>query len=155
MKILLTGSSGFMGTHLLPLLKNYDVVLWDKKDGNDIFSEKFEEAVNNCAVVIHLAAMTDVEKSKRDSEPFYMVNVFGTARVAYLCCKYKKKLIYLSTVQILKPHVAPYADSKYHAEQIVKIASKFTPTVILRIYNVFGSGMHNNIGSIINLFLKN
>ena len=35
------------------------------------------------------------------------------------------------------------------------MASKLIPTVILRLYNVFGKGMNNNSGSIINLFLKN
>ncbi len=153
-RVLISGSEGFIAGYLKPFLK-YDLVSnVDIVNGNDIFSEYFEEEVKKCNVVIHLAALTNVEDSKKNPKPYFMTNVFGTARVAYLCMKYKKKLIYPSTLHISDPWASPYAESKLMAEQIVRVAAKFTPVVILRLYNVFGKGMNNNSGSIINLFLK-
>ena len=154
MKILLTGYKGFIGSNLLPLLKKYNVVGVDIINGSDIFNDYFENEVKNCDEVIHLAALTNVEDSKKNPKPYYMTNVLGTARIVYLCMKYHKKMIYPSTLHVFNPDASPYADSKLAAESIVQICRQFTPTVILRLYNVFGRGMNNNSGSIINMFLK-
>ena len=154
MKLLVTGSAGFIGENLLPLLDNHNVTTWDLIEGNDIFEEGFEEFVKMNDIVIHLAALTNVEQSKKTPIPFYLTNTFGTARVAELCLKHKKKLVYPSTLHIYHPWKTPYADSKYWAELFVQRITPFVPTVILRFYNVFGKGMNNNSGSIINLFLK-
>lgn len=151
--ILLTGSSGFLASHLKPLIKRHKVIEMDIEHGIDIFDYKFENYFRNSDVVIHLAALTNVEDSKINPKPYYMVNTLGTARVVYLCMKYNKKLIYPSTLHVFNPEASPYANSKTGAETIVRMAMQFIPVVILRLFNVFGKGMNNNSGSIINLFL--
>jgi nucleoside-diphosphate-sugar epimerase len=45
-KILLIGSSGFIGQSLLPKLKDHKVTLYDKREGHDIFDPALEEYVN-------------------------------------------------------------------------------------------------------------
>lgn len=152
-KILITGSSGFIGSNLLPKLSKYNVITYDKKDGKDIFDKDFEEAVKKAEVVIHLAAQVSVNKSHDKPVETFVTNVLGTARVVELCVKYKKKLIYPSTAAVYIPDSSPYAKTKTLAEEIVRGVSKEIPTVILRLYNVYGDGMNPDSGSIMYNFL--
>ncbi len=152
MKILLIGSSGFIGSNLYPiLLRGNQVWCYDKKDGLDIFDNQIEDVIKQIDVVIHLAAETSVNGSFKNPEKHFTINTMGTARIAYLCQKYKKKLIYPSTGAYHFPKLSPYAESKYLAEEIVKKIT--TPKVILRFFNVFGPNMNPNSGSIMYNFL--
>ena len=155
MKILITGQRGFIGRHLTGSLTHEDKVVdgWDIKKGKDIFAYTFDKAVKEADVVYHLAALTSVDQSFRNPDEVFMTNVLGTARVAYLCAKYKKKLIYPSSAAVYHPELSPYAKSKWLAEEIVKGIMKTTPVVILRLYNVFGKGMNKESGSIMYNFL--
>ena len=98
--------------------------------------------------------MTSVDQSFRNPDEVFMTKVLGTARVAYLWAKYKKKLIYPSSAAVYHPELSPYAKSKWLAEEIVKGIMKTTPVVILRLYNVFGKGMNKESGSIMYNFLN-
>lgn len=153
LKILVTGSSGFIGSNLLPKLKKYNVITYDRVGGKDIFDEDFEQAVKKSDIVIHLAAQVSVTKSHEKPVETFIINVLGTARVVQLCLKYKKKLIYPSTAAVLNPDSSPYARTKHLAEEIVKSASKEIPTVVLRLYNVYGEGMNPASGSLVYNFL--
>ena len=152
MKILLTGSSGFIGSNLYPiLLKGNQIWCYDKKDGLDIFDNQIEDIIKQVDVVIHLAAETSVNGSFKTPEKHFINNTMGTARVAYLCQKYNKKLIFPSTGAVYFPKLSPYAESKYLAEEIVSKIT--TPKVILRFFNVFGPNMNPDSGSIMYNFL--
>lgn len=152
-KVLVTGGLGFIGSNLIPLLikKGHKVTNWDRRLKKDIFDEQFEQAVRGSDIVIHLAALTSVSDSFKNKWETHRVNVLGTARVAELCQKYKKKLIYPSSASIYVKETSPYAYSKYLAEEIVKGIK--TPTVVLRLFNVFGNGMNKNSGSIMYNFM--
>src|SRR5574343_1985277 len=152
-KILVTGSSGFIGSNLLPKLDKHIVITYDRKDGKDIFNNEFEEAVKKADVVIHLAAQVNVNKSHEKPQETFTLNVLGTARVVELCLMHKKKLIYPSTAAVHNPDSSPYAFSKGLAEQIVRGVGKEIPTVVLRLFNVYGEGMNPDSGSIMYNFL--
>lgn len=153
-KIVITGSSGFIGTNLLAHFgKKYEIQKWDIKEGCDVFNNGFEQVVKWADVVIHLAALTSVEQSFKNPDEVFKTNVMGTARVAYLCHKYKKKLIYPSSAAIYHPELSPYAKSKKIAEDVVLGLMKKTPVTILRLYNVFGPHMNPDSGSIMYNFL--
>lgn len=152
-KILITGSSGFLGTALLEKLSKYNVITYDRVNGKDIFDNEFEEAVKKADVIYHLAAQVNVNKSHLKPTETFIINVLGTARVVQLCLKYKKKLIYPSTSAIQHPESSPYAQTKYLAEEIVRGAAKEIPVVVLRLFNVFGKGMNPDSGSIMYNFL--
>lgn len=152
-KILVTGSSGFIGSNLLPKLKKYNVITYDRAQGKDIFDNEFEESVKKAEVVYHLAAQVNVNKSHDNPSETFIINVLGTARVVQLCLKHKKKLIYPSTAAVQHPESSPYAYTKWLAEELVRSASKSIPTVILRLYNVYGDGMNPDSGSIMYNFL--
>ena len=63
MKILLTGSSGFIGQHLLPRLRNLGEVFELKSDLTDHTAVKNEVKDISPNIIIHLAARTEVQKS--------------------------------------------------------------------------------------------
>lgn len=154
MKILVTGSAGFVGSNLLPLLKqNHEVQEWDLKQGKDIFGKDIEDCLKDVDVVIHLAALTSVTASFDEPEEFYRTNVLGTARILELCLKHKVKLIYPSSAAVYHRELSPYAESKALAEDLVQ---KFigSPAVILRFFNIYGEGMNAESGSIMYRFMN-
>lgn len=154
MRVLISGSSGFIGTHLQKELgKDFTIDCWDVKCGKDIFDKAFEVSVAKADIVYHLAAKTSVEGSFSHPEEVFMTNVLGTAQVAYFCAKHKKKLIYPSTGAVYHRELSPYAGSKALAEDLVRGIQQWTPVVILRLYNVFGEGMSKESGSIMYNFL--
>lgn len=153
-KILVTGSLGFIGTHLIhELVKDYKVFPWDLKNHDDIFDHEFEGMVKRTDIVYHLAALTSVDQSFKNPDKVIITNVLGTARVAYLCAKYKKKIIYSSSAAVYHKDLSPYAYTKYLADEIVRGIIHTTPVVILRLFNVFGKGMNPDTGSIMYNFL--
>jgi len=142
-KILVTGSNGFIGSHLVPFLKEnkFAVTRFDIKDGHDIFSPEFESFVKHTDIVVHLAAKTVVDKSFKNPSEYFRVNTLGTARVLEMCQKYKRKLIYASSAAVFDPQSSPYAESKFHAENLVKLYQNILKVVILRFENIYGKGM--------------
>lgn len=154
MKVLITGGRGFVGTNLIPVLsKRHSVKVYDIKEGNDIFDDNLEKEIKKADIVIHLAALTSIAHSFKDPNDSFMVNTLGTARVARLCVKYRKKLIYPSSAAVMFPDLSPYAYSKKVAEQIVKGIIGATDVVILRFCNIFGPNMNSNSGSLMYNFL--
>lgn len=153
--ILITGAAGFIGTHLIKKLEGYSVQICDPRMVGNIFDDDFEDKVKYADVVYHLAALTSVEQSFNDGDRVFSTNVLGTAKVAYLCAKHNKKLIYPSSAAIYHKDLSPYAYSKYLAEEIVKGIMQSTDVVILRLFNVFGANMTKESGSIMYQFLNN
>lgn len=158
LKILITGAAGFIGNHLFDLLDTKDNIIYSvdiaiKEAPLDIFSSDFHELLRWSDVVYHLAALTSVNQSFKDPDKVFITNVLGTARVAELCAKYKKKLIYPSSAAIYHKDLSPYAYTKFLAEEIVKGIMNTTDVVILRLFNVFGERMNPNSGSVMYNFL--
>ena len=151
-RILITGSEGFVASHLIPLLKKeYKLYLWDIKVDLDIFDLQLEYDLEDCDVVIHLAAETSVDGSFKNPQDYFRTNVLGTARIVELCQKYDKKLIFPSTGAYYNRELSPYAESKALAEDIV---TKFPRTTVLRFFNVYGTNMNENTGSIMYNFVQ-
>src|SRR3990167_527936 len=154
-KCLITGASGFICVNLVfQLADKYEIYGIDVSYGDNIFGTKTEEYIKAANIVYHLAALTNVNKSFKHSEDFFITNVLGTARIVELCVKYKKKLIYPSSAAVYHPELSPYAYTKKLAEDIVRGVGDKIPTVILRLFNVYGQDMNPNSGSIMYNFLK-
>ncbi len=152
--VLITGDKGFIGSHLSKVISHdYNVIGWDLRDDYDIFDSQLEAQIRGVDAVIHLAALTNVNSSFKTPGKFFKVNVLGSARVAELCCKYRKKLIYPSSAAIYHPELSPYAMTKKLAEDIVWGVRDIIPIVVLRLYNVFGNDMDPDTGSLMYNFL--
>lgn len=156
--ILVTGSSGYIGQHLIKLLKKsgYAVYGIDNQPRlNDyLVPKKFMnfdiryEMVNwlftlndwpdEFDTVIHLAALVRVNESVLNPSDYYITNINGTINVLD-DIKYKN-FIFASTGAAENP-VSPYALSKRCAEDVVErycIENEKTFTTF-RFYNVMGS----------------
>lgn len=73
MKILVTGGSGFLGTHVREYFSADD---FSRKSNLDILNLQDAQTVENYDVVIHLAA--ELDKSPDNAESVFLTNVEGT-----------------------------------------------------------------------------
>jgi nucleoside-diphosphate-sugar epimerase len=167
-KILLTGSSGFIGQHLINQLKDKFIIVKLKNDLRD-HTAVFEEVIScNPDMVIHLAARTEVEQSFYEQTTFSEINYTGTVNLieSILKCKNTPKLIFASTMEVYgwqpesdsirdgeipttipvysvdtppNPN-APYAVAKYGCEKYIEYAyrTQGLQYVIIRQTNAYG-----------------
>ena len=152
MKILITGNSGYIGSHLTKLLsKRTDLELYglDRKASqlpvkeqcrNDITMPGYFLWQNDFEFdcVIHLAAEVAVGRSVTNPIVYYKTNTLGTLRVLQdLKCK---RFIHASTGSA-GPMNNPYGISKRASEEIVDqyCKERSIPFTTFRFYNVTGS----------------
>jgi UDP-glucose 4-epimerase len=150
-RILVTGSSGAVGTATLPLLT--DVVPYDVLDGRDIRNRDHLDLMLESGTVdriLHLAAVARFADADADPMRAYSTNVLGTEVVAQAAEHFSIPLVYASTGSVYMPveQVPPitedfqargnsvYGVSKYLGELMVrKIRS---PWIILRYAHIYG-----------------
>jgi len=153
MKILLTGSTGFVGRHLDSLLRDhlhevFPLVRGPIQDSKEIiwdFKGALPQEIPDFDILIHLAAKADFNPAA-DWE-IYQANTLATARLAQLARIRKAFFIFASTAGVhgnsslitedspIRP-LGPYAVSKYLAEELVALALK--EYFILRIGGIYG-----------------
>ncbi|MGB7068605.1 MAG: NAD(P)-dependent oxidoreductase [Pyrinomonadaceae bacterium] len=76
MKILVTGGSGFLGTHVR---KYFDADDFSRRSGLDVLNPQDVAAVRDYDVVIHMAAHLD--KSPESKDEVFLTNVEGTINI--------------------------------------------------------------------------
>ena len=110
MKILLTGSEGFIGKNLQSFLKDeHQLICIDKKLGNDLINCDLDYDVD---LVIHLAGLSGVRQSLDNPVDYWTNNVIGSHRIFE---KFKdKKILYASSSTANEPWRNPYAMSKFY-----------------------------------------
>lgn len=150
--ILITGSTGMLGLELVKVLKwkKFHVIEVRHKHGTsmafDITSKRmimaFKEQVPKLDAIIHLAAMTDVNRCELNKRVCFRTNVIGTRNMVNLAKDYGSKLIYISTPMIFSgvtgnytetSRVAPlnyYSKTKYLGEVAVL---KYNSSLIIRV----------------------
>lgn len=111
MKILITGSQGQLGTALSKTLANdiLDLVDLPQIDLRSYYPtmEYFEHS--RPELVIHCAAMTNVDECETHPNDAYQSNVTATRNVVNGCQKIKAKLVYISTDYVFDGlNLAPY-----------------------------------------------
>lgn len=139
--ILVTGSAGMMGCHLLDIFSPGDLHRTDLQASQDI------HALDTCdpaavmrtfervrpAMAIHLAAETDVDRCEREVDHAFRSNALGTLNIALACQRFGTELVYVSTAGVFdgskaEPYTefdtpAPvnvYAKAKYEGEKLVQ-----------------------------------
>lgn len=162
-KAVVTGGEGFIGTHLVAALKaeGYDVVAFDKKNGDDIQNaDAIAAACVGAQYVFHTAALPRVQYSIEHPVETHDANITGTLNVL-LAAKDAgvEKVVYsasssaygdspvLPLVETLPANPkSPYGLQKYVGELYCRMFSEVfnLPTVSLRYFNVYGPGADPN-----------
>lgn len=146
-KILITGNSGYIGSHLSKLLDGaYELYGLDLKSPQYSVTKQYKHDIRqhvpaNSIVfdcVIHLAALVNVGESEKLPTDYYMTNFCGTLNVMNTV-KFKN-FVFASTGAAEKCESA-YGTSKKAAEDCVRewCTYKNIPYTTFRFYNVIGS----------------
>lgn len=98
MRIAITGARGQLGTSLQDVLASEDVIPLNRPE-YEITDSDVISAIASLApeVVIHAAAMTNVDDCERDPDKAYQVNALGAQNVALACQKCDAAMVYVST----------------------------------------------------------
>lgn len=146
-KILITGNSGYIGSHLTKFLNNNFEVhgldlappkLFPKVQYNIDIKKQFDiDTIYDC--VIHLAALVNVSESEKNPIQYYITNLNGTMNVLN---KIKTKNFIFASTGAAEGCASAYGISKRAAEDVVKeycTRHRNIPYTIFRFYNVIGS----------------
>ena len=137
-----TGSSGFIGKHLVRRLKQagWDVIGYDLKERQDILSKSYP-TMEGADIVVHLAAEKSVPRSWEIPDRFYEVNIMGTHNILQAAMYHKVGKVILISSSAAKGPQSPYGVSKQASESVASIFSYLGMNVVcLRLFNVFGPG---------------
>ena len=116
MRVLVTGGSGFIGSHVVDRLcaRGHEPVIYDLRPsswhergtvdtvlGSITDREALERALHSCDAVAHLAAVADVNDVHAEPEDAERVNARGTVAVLEACRRAGvKRIVYASTIWV-------------------------------------------------------
>jgi dTDP-4-dehydrorhamnose reductase len=99
MKIMITGARGMLGRTLVRHLEEHELLPVDINDFDITDAQATARSVSQFKpdVVIHCAAVTDVDGCQTDEDPAWEINVNGTANLAEACAESDARMIAIST----------------------------------------------------------
>ncbi len=152
MKILITGSNGFIGKNLTEQLKNsgYNDLLFFNREDNE---EDLVKHLKECNFIYHLAG---VNRPEKDVE-FKQGNKELTLKIINILKKYGKICPIAACSSIQAENETPYGISKKEMENIIFEYGKTTGAKIFvyRLPNVFGKWCRPNYNSAVATFCYN
>lgn len=162
MKVLVTGSSGFVGAaqlHALPDYIPFDLLLGD--DLRD--AESIRRKAAGCQRILHLAAVARFSDADANPHATHEINVVGTRNVALVADELRIPVVFGSTGSVYMPLAKEppitenfpalgnsiYGCSKRFAE--LYIEAMRAPWIILRYAHLYGPGkkLHGLIGGFV------
>ncbi|MEN6546795.1 MAG: dTDP-4-dehydrorhamnose reductase [Armatimonadia bacterium] len=162
-RVLITGAAGMLGGALLRTQpETFETSPVDLPDGDltqpGVASRLLGQ--HRPQVVLHCAAMTDVDGCTRDPALAHRVNCEATSHLARACREQSAKLIYVSTDYVFagdlnRPYheadtprpLNPYGESKLCGEQAV---AELPDHLVVRTQWLYGPGGKNFVATIVN-----
>jgi UDP-glucose 4-epimerase len=178
MKALVTGSAGFIGTHVSRALlgDGFEVTGFDQREstepgiktviGDLLDVETLTDAVRGHDVVVHIGAIGDVYLAATNPELAAAVNVTGSTNIALAAEAAGARVVYASTWEVYGEPVYEPVDEKHpcepdHPYNITKLAGermllacdrlRDVPVLALRMGTAYGLGMRPN--SVFEIFI--
>jgi len=161
MRVLVTGSEGFIGSRLCKHLQDpfrFDLILGFDLGNFDQVAEAF--ANFKPEVVIHLGGNAYVGYAKENPEKDVASNVIGTLNILKASAQMKTRIIFASSAQVYGTYhgkvidesfsenpIHPYAISKLSAERYCRwFSENFGISIcVLRFSNVYGFGRKGDV----------
>ncbi len=171
MKIVVTGSTGFIGGHVARTLKQHghQVTGFDQRPGFDdavetvvgdlLNEDSLDTAFTGADAICHIGAIGDVYLAAEDPVLAATVNVTGSTNVGRAAKRAGAKVVYASTWEVYgQPHYEP-VDEEHprepdHPYNITKLAGERMllamnhldglPVIALRLGTAYGLGMRPN-----------
>ena len=134
MKVLCTGSQGYIGLNLVPYLINrkHHVRCYDKIFNQDILDkEQLAESMRGCDIVYNLAAIPGIRNCEENKQLAHDINVVGANNVVETATNYGVKPVLFSSFAVK-------GDSYYGKTKLEMEKQNKDKAVILRMSNVFG-----------------
>lgn len=155
MKIFVTGGTGFLGNHLVKILKKnkkYSIKIGSKNQkskikSNLIIKKNLKKIIKlNPDIIINCAAMTDVDKCEKNKKLAYKTNVLIVKNLVLVSKKLDCKLIHISTDHLYDDKKINNVENKFNLRNYYSTtkrfaeleASKYYKSLILRT-NFFGT----------------
>lgn len=153
MNILITGAEGNIGSYLCEdLNRNHNIYSFNKKNLDITNKTQCTEIISNLKpdIVIHAAALSNIDLCERDETSAYTINTIGCLNVAYPCSLLDIPILYISCSNVydgnktspyyetdLCTPINIYGKTKLAGEKLIRtICSKY---FILRTSWVFGT----------------
>ena len=183
MKVLVTGGSGFIGTHIVEelLTRGHEVKVFDRRvpkvqgvewlDGDLRWLGDCDRAVRGTDAILHLAARISVDESLDYIWHYFNDNFMSTVNLFMAAAKHEvNHIIFTSSCEVYGETpktgakeeapcnpTSPYAASKYAAERAALTFTRVHPGLklaILRPINTFGQWQKpNRAGAVIPTFV--
>ncbi len=162
MRILITGINGFIGQHLARTLaqRGHKVSGLGHYKGGVLDRTIVGRSIRDAQVVVHLAALTQHKDIVDNRFETLDVNLRGTKNIldAFIKSKKSRKFLYASTGKVYGKIVSlPISEdhptnplnilgkSKLITEKLIDFYNDNKKEfIIFRIFNIYGSGQHNN-----------
>jgi len=164
LRFLVTGSAGRLGRKLIPELfwAGHEVIGVDILSSPVTHDPKWQTVtldlmdndaleslvrVNRPDVVIHAAAMTNVDKCETERELAYQINADLPARIAKICRKHENRMVLISTDYVFDGSAGPYLESAQPCP-----ISYYGKTKLAGENEVLGESKHNAVARTCVLF---
>jgi UDP-glucose 4-epimerase len=179
MKVLVTGSAGFIGGHVCKSLlsEGWEVTGYDVRtaglsdvnetEGDLLDLDRLIAAVDGHDAICHIGAIGDVYLAAEQPGLAASVNVVGTSNIATAAKRADARVVYASTWEVYgEPHYEPvdedhpcnpdhpYNITKLGGEQMLLASHRLdgVPAIALRLGTAYGLGMRTN--SVFEIFIR-